>query len=911
MKQTEFVTLKADEVIRELRSSSNGLTSSEVQERRDQFGLNELPDQKQKSKFILFITQFKSLLVLVLFLAALISFATGNMTDVFVILAVVFIDACIGFFQNQRAEKAIASLKKLIVTNAKVFRDGQKVLIPARELVPGDIIEVEEGDAVPADARLLVAMNLRASEASLTGESIPVSKIAEPLPQQLVISEKKNMLWKSTFLTSGFGKAIVIGIGTDTEIGRIATSLSEIKIEQSHFKKKIDKLATQMGLASVIGAVMLFSIGYLAHNMELDELLLTAVAAMVSIIPEGLPSIIAIVLAIGANRMTKRKAIVRELTATETLGAISTIITDKTGTLTENALTVRKLYTKREGEFAITGEGWFPVGNFIRNNRVLEVITDNSLAQLIRISNLSNNSAIQHNGGKNKYELIGDPTEGALLVLSKKAQSNFGMSFPFTTKMDLPFNSLQKFRATLVESNGEKQLLVVGAPEKILSLSSYQMNGDEIETMLPTDTDLLQNKIQLWASDALRVIGLAYKQMPSDCNQISEKDVKDLVMVGLAGIIDPPRAGVREAVQQCHQAGIRVIMATGDHINTGIAIAKLVGIVDDKKPEATIALTEDQLLRLNEHEFDEAIIGVNVLARLSPAMKLKIAERLQAMGQLIAMTGDGVNDAPALRKADVGIAMGIMGTDVARDAAKVVLADDNFTTIVSAIEEGRIVFNNVRLATFYLVTTNLAEITTLIVTVSLGLPIPLTAIQILWLNLVTDGLGDMAIAAERGHGDVLKEKPLKKDERILSISVLPFLLINVSVMCGLSLAAYFYYLPVGIEAARSAVFIIMSFTQLFNMYNMRSLKESVFTIGLFSNKYVTIAWISSALLTLMIIEVPFFSGLFNFQKLPYSEFLILVLLSISVLGIGEIYKWVKNKSNYKMSYLNLTNANTY
>ncbi|MEP2667828.1 MAG: HAD-IC family P-type ATPase [Cyclobacteriaceae bacterium] len=903
MEQADFEIMEIDEVIKKLRSSLNGLKTSEAEERRNQFGLNELPDQKKRSKFILFITQFKSLLVLVLFLAALISLATGNMADVFVILAVVFIDACIGFFQNQRAEQAIASLKKMIVTNAKVFRDDQKALIPARELVPGDIIEVEEGDAVPADARLIVAVNIRTSEASLTGESIPVSKVAETLSQQLLISEKKNMLWKGTFLASGYGKAIVTGTGVNTEIGRIASSLSEIEIEKSHFKKKIDKLATQMGLASVISAVLLFAVGYLAHNIELDELLLTAVAAMVSIIPEGLPSIIAIVLAIGANRMTKRKAIVRELSATETLGAISTIITDKTGTLTENALTVRKVFTKGEGEIAVTGEGWFPAGNFIRDSRVVEGITDGALTQLLKISHLSNNSSIKHNEEKNKYELIGDPTEGALLVLSKKAQSNFGVTFPFTTKVDLPFNSMQKFRASLVESNGEKQLLVVGAPEKILSLSAYQMHGDSIEPMLPAETDLLQNKIQLWASDALRVIGIAYKKMPPECNKITLEDIKGLVMVGLAGIIDPPRAGVREAVQQCHHAGIRVIMATGDHINTGIAIARLVGILEERKRDETIALTEDQLLGLNEREFDEAIMRVNVLARLSPAMKLRIAERLQSMGQLVAMTGDGVNDAPALRKADVGIAMGIMGTDVARDAAKMVLADDNFTTIVSAIEEGRIVFNNARLATFYLVTTNLAEITTLIVTVSLGLPIPLTAIQILWLNLVTDGLGDMAIAAERGHGDVLKEKPLKKDERILSKSILPFLLINVSVMFGLSLAAYFYYLPKGIDAARSAVFIIMSFTQLFNMYNMRSLKESVFTIGLFSNKYITLAWISSALLTLIIIEVPLFSSLFNFQKLPYSEFFILVVLSISVLGFAEIYKWIKNKNNLKMNYL--------
>jgi P-type Ca2+ transporter type 2C len=904
--QPDYSIFSPEDVLKELGSTTEGLSNKEVLDRRTQYGWNELPKAKKKSKILLFLNQFKSLLVLVLFIAAVLSYATGNVLDVYVIMIVVLIDASIGFFQNQRAESAIDSLKKMISPVAKVIRENEKLQIPARELVPGDIIVIEEGDSISADARLIYAKNVRTSEASLTGESVPVSKIVEPIAKVLSLADKKNMLWKGTFLVSGIGRAVVTDTGSKTALGAIARTMSEISIERSHFRKKIDKLATQMGIASVVSAGILFVIGYFAHSMELNELLMTSVAAMVSIIPEGLPSIIAIVLAIGANRMTKRNAIVREFTATETLGAVSTIITDKTGTLTENALTVRKIYLRGEDDIEITGDGWFPAGNFINKNRVMESLDSPVLLQLLKISALSNNSSIHHNKEDNTYNLIGDPTEGALMVLSKKARANFGLEFTNKKKEDLPFNSIQKFRATLVEEKGARQLLVIGAPEKILHLSSHLASDGSVEELTSKEKELIQDKIQEWTFDALRVIGIAYRDVSINHQKIDTDDINDLTFVGLVGIIDPPRAGVKEAIDKCHQAGIRVIMATGDHINTGIAIARLVGIVDDRQESQTVALSEEQLLGLDEQEFDEAITNVKVFARLSPSMKLRMAGRLQAMGELIAMTGDGVNDAPALRKADVGIAMGVIGTDVARDAAKVVLADDNFSTIVNAIEEGRIVFNNVRLATFYLVTTNLAEITTLIVTVSMGLPMALTAIQILWLNLVTDGLGDMAIAAERGHGDALSEKPLKRDERILSKSVFPFIFINVAVMCALSLSAYIYYLPAGVDTARSAVFIIMSFTQLFNMYNMRSLKKSVFEIGFFSNKFITITMISSALLTILIIEVPSFSTIFNFHTLPFQEFGLLVMMSMSVLGIGELYKWlhkrIKPKMNLTLNY---------
>lgn len=886
----DYSTISSHATLSELKSSEQGLTDQEAAVRLKLFGRNELPEGKKRSAVTLFFKQLKNVLVGVLLLAAILSWGTGHKTDAYIIMVVVLIDALIGFIQEWKAEQAVTALHKMLTPLAKVIRENQKRVIQASELVPGDIIVLEEGDYVPADARLIDVKNLRTIESSLTGESLPITKTSDKQPSAISIGDKKNIVWKSTFISGGYGKAVVIATGLNTAIGKVARSLSEIKVEPSHFQKKINRLGTQMGIASVVAAVVLFVIGYFTLEIELNELFLLAVAAMVSIIPEGLPSIIAIVLAIGSRRMTKRNAIVREFTATETLGAVTTIITDKTGTLTENALTVRKLFLPGQHELLVSGEGWQPIGSFVQNAMVIEPHNHDTLKKLLTIAAFSNNSSIRHKSEENTYELIGDPTEGALLVLFKKA----GLD-PTNSKIkkidDLPFNSSIKMRASLVETNVSRELLVIGAPEKILRKCNRVLTTDGVKAIDENTRTTIQKVIDDWSLDAMRVIALAYKEYKQ--TGIRENDLDSLIFTGLTGMIDPPREEVKESVRQCKEAGIRVIMATGDHISTAVAIAKAVGIVNGNEKKEAIALSEEQLMVLDQIEFDEAIKTVNVFARLNPETKLRIAGRLQDMGELIAMTGDGVNDAPALKKADVGIAMGVMGTDVARDSAKVVLADDNFASIVNAIEEGRIVFMNARQASFYLITTNFAEITTLIITIAFGLPIPLTAIQILWLNLVTDGIGDMALAAERGHGEALKAKPLHKDERILNKSILPFLAINVTIMTTLSILAYVYFLPSGIEHARSGVFIAMSFTQLFNLYNMRSLTRSIFEIGLFSNIYVTITMLSSAAITIAIIEIPFFKEVFGFGVATTTEFLVLVGSSSLVLWAGEIYKYIQ------------------
>lgn len=883
-------SLSPDETLKQLDATSKGLTDEEVVFRREKYDLNEIPEEGKVSLLYLFLKQFKSLLVLILIVAALISYFTGHVIDMYVILVVVLINTLIGFSQEIRAEKSIKSLRRMLVHKARVIRNGKEIIVLAKELVPGDVLIVEEGDNIAADARIINAKNLRTVESSLTGESVPQGKITFPLQEDTLLSDRKNMLFKGTFVVAGYAHAVVCETGLNTAIGDIADTLRSIKTEKTNFQRKTDVLAKQMGIISIGSALLLLMVAWFAHSYSNDELLLIAIAALVSAIPEGLPAVLSVVLAIGSYRMAKRNAIVREFTSVETLGAVTAILTDKTGTLTQNTLTVKKIVVPEEDVIDVSGEGWFPVGNFYQQSKVIDGELNEQLKKLLSIAGICNNSSIRHNTDTGKYELAGDPTEGALLVLANKGGSFSSEKSEALKYDDLPFNSKQKFRATLYQGSESREILVVGAPEKILELSVDYLGKSGKQQMNKHVKVRFQQQIDEWSGNAMRVIGLAYKKVSETTKQLIEEDVNELVFVGIVGMIDPPRPDAKEAVEKCKKAGIRVIMATGDHINTALAIAQATSIID-KNAGDTRALTEQQLLQLDEKEFDEAISNISVFARLSPNMKLQIATRLQAMGYLIAMTGDGVNDAPALKKADVGIAMGIMGTDVARNSAKVVLADDNFSTIVNAVEEGRIVFTNTRQTSFFLVTTNFSEILILITVIALGYPIPLTATQILWLNLVTDGVGDIALATEQGHGDELDEKPISQKENILNKSVIPFLIIVGVVMTTLSIIVFFWFLPEGVEKARTTVFVVMAFSQLFNLFNMRSLKKSIFEIGPFSNGYINIALIFSVIVQFIIIEVPFFADIFRFSPLNMVEFIVLISLSSSILWVGEIYKW--------------------
>ena len=886
-------TLTTNDVLAKLSSNAAGLSQKEADQRLQSFGPNELPEGKTTSIFEILLKQFKNWLVIILIIAAVISWWAGQHIDAWVIVAVVLVNAAIGFSQEYRAEKAIASLRKMIVKVAKVWRDGQLMTIRSAQLVPGDIMTLEEGDSIPADARIIEAKNFRTIEASLTGESLPISKTTEALQTSASLGDRKNMVWKGTFVAGGYARAVVTGTGINTAIGNISTILGSVTDRRTNFMKKTDVLARQMSVIAISSAAVIFLVGYFIRKFEIQEILLTSIAALVAAVPEGLPAVISVVLAIGANRMAKRNAIIREFTATETLGAVSAILTDKTGTLTQNSLTARKVFLPgSDSDYTVTGEGWFPGGNFMHKNTIVEPEGDTVLDELLRIAAISNNSNIRHNKESNTYELIGDPTEGALLVMAKK-----GGLKPDSLRQDkmddLPFDSILKLRASLVAHQSRYKLMVTGAPEKLLKMSSALLTPEGEISFTEEDKESINRKIADLTDEAMRVIGLAYKIQ--DAADIDAGQIDQLVFVGLVGMIDPPRPDSKEAVIKCKKAGIRVVMVTGDHINTAVAIARATGIIEAEDDNDVVALNEQQLLQFDEKEFDEAIQSISVFARLSPAMKLRIASRLQAMGHLIAMTGDGVNDAPALKKADVGVSMGIMGTDVARDASDVVLADDNFSTIVSAVEEGRIVFTNARQTSFFLVATNLAESLTILTSITIGLPLPLTATQILWLNLVTDGVSDVALATEPGHGDVMKRKPSLQSDNILNKAILPFLLIIVILMVGLSLATFFYFIDQGIEKARTGVFIVMAFTQLFNVFNLRSTELSVFKIGMFSNKYINLAIGFSTAALILVTEFQPLASIFRFQSLTVVQFLTLFCLSSSVLWSGEVFKRFKRK----------------
>ncbi|AKD05830.1 hypothetical protein PKOR_19260 [Pontibacter korlensis] len=897
-----YHSVTVEEALEKLQSQPDGLTDEEAKRRQQEYGPNELTGKEGINPILLFLNQFKDFLILVLVIAAGVAWYAGHMVDVYVILGVIMFNAVLGFFQEYRAEKAIQALKSMLKQEAKVLRNGQLRTLEARELVPGDIIQLEEGDSIPADARLIRGKNLQTIEASLTGESLPIEKHTEPLDEKTNLGDKTNMLWKGTHVARGSATAVVAAIGGATELGKISQSLGSIKATTTNFRKKTERLAKQMAFIAIGTSTLVFLLGYFYRDYAFEEVLLVTVATLVSSIPEGLPAVITIVLAIGANRMAKQNAITREFTSTEMLGSVSVILTDKTGTLTKSVLTVGSVYLGDGSEVEVSGTGYAVDGELRHEGQSITAADNPVLQKLLLISKECNNAHLGKpkagEGGKSaEPEVTGDPTEVALLVLAKKALAKEKGLLPEVKQIDdLPFSSEQKFRATLVEVEGQRELLVVGAPEKILKLSNRILTKQGLQELTEELRLRIQNKNDEWADKAMRVLGLAYVEADASNSVAKADEVKNLVWVGITGIVDPPRTGVQEAVSDCKSAGIRVIMVTGDHKKTGAAIAREVGILDADAGEGKypLALQEDEL-EVDDRQFEELVDHVSVFTRVSPNTKLRIAEHLQSKGHLIAMTGDGVNDAPALKRADVGIAMGIRGTDVAKDASQIVLSDDNFATIVRAVREGRIVFQNVRQTSFFLLTTNFAFVSVFIITIILGWPFPLTATQILWVNLVTDGVMELGLATERGHGDIMKHKPIPRDVNILDRSVVPYILLMSVVMLGLALASFAYYLPQGEETARTAVFIVISMTQVFNTFNMRSLEYSVFGIGIFSNKYVNMAFIASVLLQLIVVYTPFLSGVFRFEKLPIVDLLIIFVLSTLVIWVAEIYKWVSRK----------------
>ncbi|PIN95149.1 cation-transporting ATPase [Candidatus Pacearchaeota archaeon CG10_big_fil_rev_8_21_14_0_10_30_48] len=821
----------------------------------------------------------------------MISYFFGNLIDMYVIIAVILINSIISYVQESKTEHSIQALKKLIVSYAKVYRDGKLKKINSTLLVPGDIIYLEEGDRIPADARLLTIKNFRTNESSLTGESFPADKQIRNLSEKVSLGDQKNMVFMGTYVVLGNAKAIIVSTGSETAIGKVAKDIQKIPRTKPHFKEKTDFLAKQLGLLALFSAVFIFLIGYFVRGFEFSEIFLFTLASLVSVIPEGLPAVLAIVLAIGSYRMSKRNALIRNLPSTETLGIVTTIITDKTGTLTENTMNVESILISGYPLITVTGDGWKSEGKFLQGNKALSPLDNNHLAKLIHISALCNNSRIlKEENEHEKYTIIGDPTEASLVVLSEKAGIQKDSLEKYKVD-DIPFNSELKYRAslsTLINEKGKKQIYVVGAPENVLKNSASLLYKNKELTLDKSKLVELNKGITSLTKDGQRVLALAYRNVSNNMSNLKEEDVHDLIFVGIVGIRDPPRKGVKEAIERTKNAGIRVIMATGDHKETAVAIAKDIGLEVRGR-----AWTEEELEELSEREFSDVIKNNNIFARLTPNMKLKIATELQNQGEIVAMTGDGVNDAPALKKADIGISMGIIGTDVARESSDIILADDNFASIVNAIEEGRIVFINTRQTGSYLVTTNISEALTILISIAMSFPIPFLPIHILWLNLVTGGGTDVSLATEPSHEDVLNNKPRKASEQILSKEMIPFIFLISTTMILVTLFVFNLYFPSDLGKARTMAFGVLTFSELFNAYNMRSLKKSLFKIGIFSNKFVNYATLLSLILFFGILYIPFFQNIFSLVPLTLKDSLILVGLSSLVFIVGEAYKFVK------------------
>ncbi len=896
-----------EEVFKEFSSHPDGISQKEAEKRLEKYGPNAIKDGKETSPLIIFLKQFQSGLVYVLIVAMIISAVFDKMIDVYVILAVIILNAILGFVQEYKAEKAMSALKSMIVPVTKVYRAGTLMEISAEHLVPGDVVSLDEGAKIPADVRLFYSKDFRTSEASLTGESVPVGKNTQTISEDADLGDRKNMAWMGTFVAGGRAKGVVVATGSSTVFGTIAKDIGSIEKKGGHFEDKINILAKQMAFFAFGGSFFIFLLALYTQGVTVDDILavsdgfqeslLFAVAALVSGIPEGLPAILSVVLAVGATRMAKRNAIIRKLSATESLGVANHIVTDKTGTLTQNTMNVEKIILASGTEVEVTGEGWVPEGRFFRDGEPIAPLSKPNLEKLLHIAGVCNEAELTKKEGSNRYEVIGDPTEASLVVLAQKAGLNEEIIHEKERKIDdMSFSSKLKYRASLsVLLNGkeEKQLYVVGAPEEMMEKVKYFQQKDGVKEATEKDKQEMLEKVEGMTANAMRTIGIGYKKMSKEVNEIEQEMIGELVLVGVVGIIDPPRPEVKEAIERAKMAGIRVIMTTGDHKGTALAISREIGLVDKNERKA---LTQRELKAMSEKEFQRAVKEVSVFARLTPHMKLKIAKALQEKhGAVVAMTGDGVNDAPAVKQADIGIAMGIAGTDVTKEAGEIILTDDNFASIISAIEEGRIVFRNTRQASVTLISTNFAEYVTIIFTLLIFGNLPFTATQILWLNLVTDSFSGAPLALEPGNKSILKEKPRDKKEGILTMEVLPVLVITAVSMAVLAILAFNYYQEESIKKAMTAAFSVMAFTQLFRAINMRDIKRSVFEIGFFKNKYLLISILVALCLQVIVIRTEFFQNVFGFSSLPFSEIFILIGLSSLVFFVGEGYKFLRYK----------------
>ena len=878
-----------------------GLNLEGVEESRKKYGINELKAKKKKTLLIKFLEQFKDFMIIILIIAALVSGIIGyieneGITDSIIILIVVIMNAIIGVAQESKAEKSLEALQKLSSHVAKVIRNGELIIIPSKELVPGDIVVLETGDYVPADLRIIEAVNLKVQEASLTGESVPVEKNIEAISDEKVgIGDRTNMLFSSSLITYGRGKGIVVETGMNTEVGKIASIINDTNETETPLQEKLNKLGKTLGIGALIICAVIFVIGLLYGKNPLD-MFMTAVSLAVAAIPEGLAAVSTIVLAIGVQRMVKKHAIVKKLPAVETLGSATVICSDKTGTLTQNKMTVQKIFYNNKLVD-------IPEVNLEEEDAVLE--------KLVYVSMLCNDTKI----GTDK-QLTGDPTETALINMGFKLDFQPAIYEQMPRIKEIPFDSDRKLMTT-VNKIGEKFVVCTkgGVDELLNRCTKYTLNG-EIKTDLDDYKNQIKENNEKMAKDALRVLAMGYKELDHEPTDEEMKDIEnDLIYIGMVGMIDPPREEVKLAVQKCKTAGIKTVMITGDHKITAVAIAKALGILE-KEDEA---ITGAELEEMSDEELTKNIRKYSVYARVSPEHKVRIVKAWQANGEIVAMTGDGVNDAPALKTADIGCAMGIVGTDVAKEAADVILTDDNFATIVSAVEEGRRIYDNILKAIQFLLSSNVGEIIVLFVAILItpllskifGIDIhliePLLPIHILWINLVTDSLPALALAVDPAEKDIMKRKPIKPKKGVFTKGMI-WRVVYQGVMIGIiTLAAFVIGLgtknvpvieglteqEVRVEIGQTMAFVALALSELVHVFNIRNNKESIFKTKIFNNGKLILAILVSAILMFVILLIPGLRTIFSIPVLPMSNIVEIVILVLLPMVIVEIFKLFK------------------
>ncbi len=883
----QWYSLNTEEVIKKLKTNEQtGLSTEEVIQRQVKYGKNKLTEKKKKSMFYRFFLQFSDFLILILLAAAAISAFTAyieksnDYIDSIIILAIVIMNAIIGLVQESKAEKAIDALKKLSAPKARVRRNGKEQRIASEDLVPGDIIILDTGDFIPADARILSCNNLSSEESSLTGESVPSEKNSFVISNEdTSLGDRNNMLFSSCSVTTGNAICVVTETGMNTQVGHIANMINSEESPQTPLQKRLSQTGKYLGIAAIAICIFIFALG-MFQGKDFMDMFMTSVSLAVAAIPESLPAVVTIVLAIGVRKLAANRAIIRNLPAVETLGSANVICSDKTGTLTQNKMTVTE----------------------VRNqNGIVDESTELG-KEILKFSALCNNATISKNG--EKVEFLGDPTETALIIAAdKNGQNKQLLEQQYERVYEIPFDSDRKLMTTVHKlENGKYRVITKGAPDILISKCNSYVENSVKSDMTTSVRSLIENENKTMAENALRVLAVSYKDIDEQPTSGSNLE-KDLTFIGLIGMIDPPRPEAKAAVKECLRAGIKPVMITGDHVITAKAIARELLILGDKEK----AITGEQLDKISQSELEKDIFKYSVFARVSPEHKVRIVKAFQSQGAVVSMTGDGVNDAPALKASDIGCAMGITGTDVAKGAADMIMTDDNFATIVKAVHEGRGIFDNIKKTVRFLVSCNVGEILLILIASIFAMPMPLLAIQLLWINLVTDSLPALALGSEPAESDIMDRKPLKKSEGLFSGGVGYNMIVEGLFIGAISLLAFVigakFFDSMSIFRSepmigRTMAFAVLSISELVHVFDVKS-EHSIFKTNLLNNKKLILAFFICLFLEVSVITIPFLASIFKCSPLNMQQWLIVAAISISPMIVSEIEKFLANRTKAK------------